>query len=353
MRPLSESLERSQGHINFEDLVGAFHLLSTHRDNELWPFVTDLKEPFALMEKSDSELFESLHQIALGFLRSQLEVGEANMGAGSYLKKLVDMVRRSVQPTLATLNYDLTLETVMEAESIPYSTGFRRPEGLHAEFLPPSVEWWPFAHRREIATVAPWAIPEFWLTADGEQPDLRLLKLHGSLDWFHVERRPVYEPSGGIKLFPQDPIVRCRFLPKETMEETMIVGRLKRRLEDPFLILFSEFRREVLSTDVVVVLGYSFSDTHINEVLIDTQLSERFTSFDLIVVNGPNWPLESMSRDAKRHWQLLCHAGRQRYQWENLSEVQVIPYYAEEAINAGHLETAIAEVLTQRRFRRP
>jgi hypothetical protein len=128
----------------------------------------------------------------------------------------------------------------------------------------------------------------------------------------------------------------------------MIFGRPKLRAEDPFLILLTDFRREVLSTDLVVVIGYSFSDAHINEILIDTQLSERFRSFDVIVVNGPNWQTESKSAVAERDWQLLCSAGRQRYQWEHLSEVRIVPYYAEEAINADHLQNAIEEVLRQR-----
>lgn len=298
--------------------------------------------------KSEPQFFESLYQVALGFLRSQLDISKAKLSKGSYLKKLIELVRNSIHPTIFTLNYDLTLETIMEKQSIPYSTGFRRPEGIHAQCLPSSVEWWPFAHTRELVTVAPWTVGELWLTADGEQPDLRLLKLHGSLDWFRIARPPAYEPSGSFKIFPQDPIIRCRFLPEETIEETMIFGRSKRRLEDPFLILLSDFRREVLSTDLVVVIGYSFSDSHINEILVDTQVSERVRSFDVIVVNGPNWLTESMSAHAKRDWQSLCSAGRQRYQWEHLSEVQVVPYYAEEAINTGHLQTAIEEVLRQR-----
>jgi hypothetical protein len=269
------------------------------------------------------------------------------------LKNLIGLAKESFDPVIFTLNYDLSLETIMEANSITYSTGFTKPKDIHTTYLPSSVELWPFGYMRELML---WNGTDiFRQTPDGEEPDVRLIKIHGSLDWFRIARPPIYD--SGLRLFPEDPIVRCGFLPSETIEEIMIAGRSgKQRLEEPFLPLLRDFFYTASRANVLVIIGYSFSDAHINSILIDTQL--MFSSYDIIVINGPNWPDnasggEFMSTEAKKTWSILFKAREQSYKWEYLSQIQVLPYYAETAINEGYLQNTLKEVLEQKRTRRP
>lgn len=345
-----EALKTSGREPNFEDVLSAIASLAQRDKTELWPFISELREPFAEIVKIQPEFFDGLYQVILGFVRSQLDITHAKNSDWSFLKNLVQIAKRSSTPTICTLNYDLSLEMSMDSEHISYSTGFVKPEGIHSTYLPSGVDCWPFGYLRQTNILS--SLDFFSQTSESEVADVRLIKVHGSLDWFRIAHRPVYE--GGLRLFPEDLIVRCDFLPSETIEEIMIIGRSgKQRLEEPFLPLLREFHYAALKAGIIVVIGYSFSDEHINRVLINAQLMERLSSFDLIVINGPDWSksarnAQTMSDEAHRAWSILLSAGKQSFDLENLTGVQVLPYYANQAINEGHLQKALKDIIKQR-----
>jgi SIR2-like domain len=348
------ALKYHKGSINFEDLLSAIGVLAHPEKSELWPFVSELGRPFAEIMKRQPDFFGELHRRILGFVRYELGLNEIDLTTDprvSYLRKLIGLAKESTNPTIFTLNYDLSLERIMDAESVKYSTGFLKPKGIHAGYLTNEIAVWPLGWLRTDIEMYPHLFDQ---TEDGEEADIRLVKIHGSLDWFRIPQPPIYE--GGQKLFPEDPIIKCDLPPPQVVEETIIAGRSgKQRLNEPFLTLLREFHYKALQASVIVTIGYSFSDEHINRVLVNAQLAERSNSFDLIVIN-PNWPSTadgdgSMSVEAREAWRLLFLGGEESFNRENFSRVQVLPFSAAVAIQAGYLRKALAEVLEQRRRR--
>lgn len=168
----------------------------------------------------------------------------------SYLTPLAE-AGRSNGLTIATLNYDLSIEQSAEAMGVPFATG---------------VEGWLRTGR--------WIWPP-----DG----IRLLKLHGSIDWIWAETqdRPGHLPQREI------------FLEHELEEShdwqpALVFGqRGKLRADGPFLSLLGELETLMSEARRLVIIGYSFRDDHVNEII------QRWSAEDIartITVVDPHWP---------------------------------------------------------------
>lgn len=179
--------------------------------------------------------------------------------AVDYLTPLVQAAQQDAL-TIATLNYDLSIEQAAQTAGVSCATG---------------VETWLQSGR--------WHWPE-----DG----IRLLKLHGSIDWSWAETqdRPGHLPQ------------RVIFLEHELEKghrwsPALVFGqRGKLRAEGPFLSLLGELETLMSDADHLVVIGYSFRDDHVNEII------QRWTSEDIsrtITVVDPGWP-ESFYGNARR-----------------------------------------------------
>ena len=175
----------------------------------------------------------------------------------AYLAPLVAAGRTSEGITVATVNYDLSIEHAGAREGVNVSTG---------------IEQWD-RERRLI-----------W--SDG----VRLLKLHGSIDWCW---EPVkYEPPKGQ--FPRRRLQKVDDPSDETRDPVVVFGqRGKLRSEGPFLSLLSEFEKQLSVTNRLIVVGFSFRDEHINEA-IRHWLAEDYGR--TIVLVDPNLP-ERPARD--------------------------------------------------------
>jgi hypothetical protein len=336
---------------NIEDFLSIAQALAQRRQLELFHLTSGLREPFLSIERKSTDLLDHLYFPLVYFLKDQLSPDPASLDR-PYLHKLAHLALKSPSPAIFTLNYDLTLETILAAESIPFATGFRFPQGIEASYLQEEVEYWPLGY--DARGVQLLVGDYFARTPDGNEAVLRLVKLHGSLDWYRIPSRPIYE--GGVRLSPEDRIVRLPLEPDEGLPMMIVDRSGKERLAEPFRILLGKFYSAVKAADVVVVIGYSFSDEHINRVLLDTQVFEKTDSFDLIVVNGPSWPRGQadptvLSRAASQAWNVLVRAGKQSADMEYFTGVTVISMYAEQALEEGELDRLLAEVLEQRRYR--
>jgi len=189
--------------------------------------------------------------------------------------------------TVATLNYDLSIEQSATIVGAPCATG---------------VEGWLRTGRWE------------WPTEG-----IRLLKLHGSIDWIWAETqdRPGHLPQRAI------------FLEQELekghhWEPALVFGqRGKLRAEGPFLSLLGELETLMSEADRLVIIGYSFRDEHVNEII------QRWTSEDIartITVVDPNWP-ENFYGDPRRDFRatMSLHLNPYDHGPENFSpRLQVI-----------------------------
>lgn len=167
-----------------------------------------------------------------------------------YLGPLVQLGNRPRGLTLATLNYDLSIEHAAEAAGIPVTTGLEN-----------------------------WVAHGHWKWAN---QGIRLLKLHGSIDWAwdRAEAR-----DGEL---PRELVVVTDGQDDEFRRPALVFGRRgKLRAEGPFLGLLTEFEAQLSMAKQLVAVGYSFRDDHVNEVI------RRWTAEDAsrtILVVDPSWP---------------------------------------------------------------
>lgn len=160
--------------------------------------------------------------------------------------------------TVATLNYDLTIETAAAQQGVEYSLG-----------------------------LDDWA-------AGGEvgfgSHGIRLNKLHGSIDWRRVEWRPdctgeQFGVARSVVTFGADGPMHSTDVP------FLVFGRREKlRPEGPSLELLGDFRARLHAARALVVVGYSFADRHINELISRWASSE---SNRLLVIVDPFFPREA------------------------------------------------------------
>lgn len=149
----------------------------------------------------------------------------------SYLTPLIKAVNAAVGGgTIATLNYDLTIEQACADAGVLVDTG---------------IEHW-IENRR-------WR----W-SATG----VGLLKLHGSIDWAWNW------PPGKRGEMPAPTVIRVGDLQSGGRDPVLVFGsRNKLQPDGPFLSLLAEFEDKLSECDQLVVVGYSFRDDHVNEVI--------------------------------------------------------------------------------------
>jgi SIR2-like domain len=141
-----------------------------------------------------------------------------------------------------TTVYDLVLERAMEAAGVPFFDGF--VGSVEPFFAPESVDPVGPAELQEVSPPRAWT---------------RIWKLHGSIGWRLVPATPadritrggqIGDATGELMIFPS----------REKYAES-------RRL--PFITLQDRLRHFLAGGEVLLlVLGYSFSDEHLNEILL-------------------------------------------------------------------------------------
>ena len=139
---------------------------------------------------------------------------------------------------LFTVNYDLLLESALEALRAPYFDGF--VGSLQARFHIDLVESAP----GDVGE----GVPAFFV---------RLWKLHGSVNWLWGADRQIVRLGQ-----PVTEGLAAAIYPSDTKYEE------SRRV--PFLVLQDRLRRALQHPETLVIIsGYAFGDAHLNEMLFD------------------------------------------------------------------------------------
>jgi hypothetical protein len=174
----------------------------------------------------------------------------------AYLAPLV----RQEGVRIATLNYDLSIEEACRLGSIKCSTGADLWKGDLGRWS------WPSA------------------------TSVKLLKLHGSLDWF--PKNPGWDDSRklarGIEHWEE--LVHDPSHPSMGKTALIFGRREKMQPRGPFPSLLQGWRFWLGATRNLVIIGYSFSDDHINESIREW-LSSPVARSLTIVDPGPVTPL--------------------------------------------------------------
>lgn len=166
-----------------------------------------------------------------------------------------------------TTNYDLYSERAMDLLGIHYVNGFT---GGISKFFNPAIFNYALAEKMDLSQ-SKWSVIDNFFY---------LYKIHGSVNWI--------EDEGENKLFKVREIQDPTFEILEQEESIMIHPtplKYSASLGSPYSDLFREFQKKLMqNNNILVTIGYSFSDEHINNLIF-----QAFTipSFRLIVIGEP------------------------------------------------------------------
>ena len=168
--------------------------------------------------------------------------------------------RRNTPVEIFTTNYDLLFEKAMEKSSVPYFDGFIG--SVNPFFSPESVD---ADNKKRNPEFHP---PTAWT---------RLWKLHGSINWFlRLEKED------------QNKKITRSFSENECSgQELMIFPSREKYLESrklPFIAFQDRFRKFLTTGEAVLfILGYSFSDEHINEIIFQALRSNSRLAVNALI----------------------------------------------------------------------
>lgn len=180
----------------------------------------------ALLGTVDNSIYQRLMGSLTLHLRRILEIPDP--AKLCYIKPLLQWALKGEHPTIATLNYDRSMETAGETSDVSIDTG-----------------------------IGALSASGRWSVAEGS---IGLVKLHGSIDW---EMKSVRDRSQPLK---SEELVFREDWEEADFEPAIIFGRRgKLRVQGPYLELLRAFEDQLAVAKDLMVVGYSFRDEHINE----------------------------------------------------------------------------------------
>ncbi len=209
--------------------------------------------------RQSTRVYEELQETMTAVLCEKVAI--SGNSAVEYLSPLVKKARSQGSLVVGTLNYDRSIETVCTAHGLPYSTG---------------IESWSSNRTFESVTEG-----------------IQLIKLHGSIDW--VDRGGGYTAAGRL---PSMQVTVQQWSGRQQGKPIIVFGRDKLRASGPFLDLLREWETQIQEFNILLVVGYSFRDDHINET-ISRWLNEN-SDRQLYIVD-PGWPITMRHSDEFRY----------------------------------------------------
>jgi len=147
----------------------------------------------------------------------------------------INYINRDYEKEIFTLNYDLLVENALEKASLPYFSGF-------------------------VGNVRPFFITDSVDDFQGiyvKQSWIKLWKLHGSLNFVKDSDDKIYIDNNG----------------SNKSENLLIYPSMDKYLSSrkaPFISYLDRLRKYLIDKEkILFVLGYSFGDAHINEVIVN------------------------------------------------------------------------------------
>lgn len=186
----------------------------------------------------------------------------------SFYRKLLYRNSNLPKPNIFTTNYDLYSEIALDSLGIHYVNGF---SGGVRKYFNPTIFNYALAEKMDLSQ-SKWSVIDNFVY---------LYKIHGSLNWVQDEEQS--------KLFRVREIQETSFENLKAKDVIMIHPTpLKQNasMGSPYSDLFREFQKKLMqNNNVLITLGYSFSDEHINNLIY-----QAFTipSFRLIVLADKN-----------------------------------------------------------------
>lgn len=143
-----------------------------------------------------------------------------------------------------TTNYDLFNERALDSLSFPYNNGFI---GTYNRRFNPASYKYAYVEDMNLSKTVWERVPNFY----------NLFKLHGSISWVKKENQICERNIDNIE--DNDTLM---IYPTPLKDRTTLMT--------PYSDLFRSFETELLKTNsILITLGYSFSDDHINRLILN------------------------------------------------------------------------------------
>lgn len=208
--------------INIERLLVVLNSLVENKKAQLYPFTmgytNDLIEYSGVGFENVKELINQITKELPGWVT----VGAYE--AASYYKAFTKFQQElTFSIRIFSLNYDLCIERNIDKTKL----------------------------ERGFSESHIWDGRRFNSSDNEETKSIYLYKMHGSIDW---ERKS----EGGTLHESQ----------QQNIKPDLIFGTdLKMQAIDPYLFYLYEFRQHIMSSNIIVIIGYSYNDNHINGLI--------------------------------------------------------------------------------------
>lgn len=210
---------------NIERLVNALSELNRKVEHPLYPFIGSWNIKLMELGGNDFEKVRNLRQKILEELQDDW-VLLGDYSDSDYYRGLFEFANDYEYPLrVFSLNYDLCVERNCIDEAL--ERGFRD------------------------GRVWDWRNFEY---PEGEEPNLFLYKLHGSIDWYRGINKNLTFSDEPAKIKPEQ-------------LEIIFGTDYKLQYTDPFLFFAYQFRQWTLEAKLIITIGYGFGDEHINGIL--------------------------------------------------------------------------------------
>lgn len=224
--------------INIEDFVLVLRQLIDREFILPGPLVGSWNDKVVGWEARNDQIFDDFLSFATELLIDKwTQFDEADASTLLQPFKALTESNENFVAEIFSLNYDLIWETIFnsDAETL-VETGF-------------SANRWNGEFEDQLSVAK-----------------LRLSKLHGSIDWYF-----------------DDSTEEVR-LSRDTLAKPLVIfgSSYKMQSFDPFISLLSRFRQKLESASLYVIVGYSFQDRYINNILIQS-LGSEITRTALVV----------------------------------------------------------------------
>ena len=233
--------------INIEELVNVLNELVQCKKHVIYPFVASWNMELIEYAGKNFEKVKQFKDHIVSKLVSEW-INLQNDDDAAYYKGLLEFANSCASSLrVFSLNYDMCVECGCGSNAV--YRGF--------ELDTDGVKVW---DDRNMQT-------------DKVKEPITLYKLHGSMDWLRDDKgRLYYNDHVNVHQCPD------KF-------ELIFGTSNKMRYEDPYLYLLSAFRKYALDAKLIICIGYSFNDSHINKIL--EQAARRNAPY-LVSVDAPS-----------------------------------------------------------------
>jgi hypothetical protein len=207
---------------NIESVLSLLATVSSIKTGPASSIVMEWSVPFSQGPVGLADLRESIQRYIVESLR------ETRSGEAEYLLGMFEYGDGNGPIDVFTMNYDRLVESVAAQFEFRFTTGF-------GDYWDPGL-------------------------FDLEKWEMRLFKLHGSLDWYRVPNRSlIYQGGREHYAFPGR-------MPSEVL---LYPTEIKDAYAEPYATLMAHFTRSLSEADLCVAVGYSFRDEHIRRTVLD------------------------------------------------------------------------------------